>query len=918
MPKWLVSRWRHLFLVLLISSLLWSVSAIWERWGAGMTCACWEARDSVLLRPFFSLLPQRWEIRQFARLCSGLVSWGVGLGWLLLVGWIALQVWFKRFSRRRLVATVMVVVVLCTVNAIRLRLWRFEAGADAWLRRSARLEAAAQSFEQHAVLAGLRHGSHSAPVIRLADRLAAAAAGGRSEAGQSIEPHRHPLDLEFDGRDRWRLEPVGLEGSQDGDVLSVVCGRGGILESSGSIGLSADRLSVIEIRARHARGASFQIGLSGHETAGATAYDSRAKVKRLTVHVVPGGRWQIYRVLAEAVGEAPGSVFPDGVVRKVFIRPSDLDDDVVEFDFIRFKSRTRMFGDRPFGRRFHRAAGQAHDSIFGTAPLRLPFDLRVPTSGARFSAALAILEESEQIGFVVAVEEAAGRRHEILSEEVAHGSSWLEVEADLTPWGGRDVTLRLEMAGSPGAVGFWGHPTVYGVPSEPLDVILIVEDALRADRTSLYDGALPTTPAKMNWFARRGVVFERALSQATKTRPSAASYMTGLLPSATGVLDHHHRLADAYVTLAEILSSLGFATASFIQNGNAGPEGGLGQGFETIVDSSALGRRADGVYSGTVLDWLERHRDRNTFAYLHVLDPHGPYDPPEPHDRWYRERGPGRTPVVPDGKLHDPAWVETPTLEGRRLLYDGEVRHNDQMIERFLLELETRGLLQHTLLVFMSDHGEHLGEHANWEHHPPGYINVIRVPLAIVFPDGLGAGDVVASPVQLADVMPTILDIAGVDPTQLALHGDSLLPLVRGEERQRWQHRLILSEEVVNRTAEVAGAWGSIVYGRWHLINSREFFRLSQLAEYVFGWPEMHEFGAATRVHDLERDPEERWLLNPFLVDPLLKWRFFRLLRHVRASGELFHTTIIESHREPETLTTDPEEIERLRSLGYL
>ena len=240
--------------------------------------------------------------------------------------------------------------------------------------------------------------------------------------------------------------------------------------------------------------------------------------------------------------------------------------------------------------------------------------------------------------------------------------------------------------------------------------------------------------------------------------------MTSLLPTATGVWNFSDMLRDEYLTLAEILRSQGFVTASFIQNGNAGPYNGLHQGFSLLLDEEVLGRTTEKILGDRLASWLDRHAERNFFLYLHVRDPHGPYDPPPPFDAWYHDamrESPAEQralALAADRKWLDPEWVERPTLVGRRLLYDGEIRHNDSLVGALVEQLESLGLREDTLIVLLSDHGEHLGEHGLWEHHPPGYRQVLHVPLILVHPAGLPEGRRIDQIVQLTDVMPTVLD----------------------------------------------------------------------------------------------------------------------------------------------------------------
>ena len=158
----------------------------------------------------------------------------------------------------------------------------------------------------------------------------------------------------------------------------------------------------------------------------------------------------------------------------------------------------------------------------------------------------------------------------------------------------------------------------------------------------------------------RGIQFDWAVSQATKTRPSVP-------PDDVAVSDGDGRLAfsdmlsERYLTLAEILRAQGFATASFIQNGNAGPYAGLHQGFSESYDEQVMGKATEEIYGERVFSWLERHRDRNFFLYLHAIDPHGPYDPPPPFDAWYQEVAGG----APGGVGADRTGVDA-RAHGRR------------------------------------------------------------------------------------------------------------------------------------------------------------------------------------------------------------------------------------------------------------
>jgi hypothetical protein len=263
----------------------------------------------------------------------------------------------------------------------------------------------------------------------------------------------------------------------------------------------------------------------------------------------------------------------------------------------------------------------------------------------------------------------------------------------------------------------------------------------------------------------------------------------------------------------------------------------------------------------------------------------------------------------------DPEWVEIPTGEGRRNLYDGEIRNNDEWFGRFLESLSSRGILDGTVIVLLSDHGELQGEHGLWGHQPPGYWVGLHVPLLMVGVPEIPAGTVVDAPVQIIDVAPTLLELAGLDASGLLLHGESLLPLMRGESPEYWENRLCLSEEVVNRRKSDAGGYGSLLFRDWHLLHSKELPTPGSLLRGVgLGW--FPDFGLDTRVFDVRRNPAERGFFDSFLIDVSTKRQARRILSEIDERNSRVWSTL--SRGESEDYELDVEVQDRLRALGYL
>jgi arylsulfatase A-like enzyme len=311
-----------------------------------------------------------------------------------------------------------------------------------------------------------------------------------------------------------------------------------------------------------------------------------------------------------------------------------------------------------------------------------------------------------------------------------------------------------------------------------------------------------------------------------------------------------------------------------------------------------MGTRPEQLYGETVLRWIAEHQDRNLFVYLHVLDPHGVYDPPAPHDAWYREDE-GGTEVRPLYGKVDPDWVSRPTREGRQRLYDGEIRHNDARLERLIEGLDRLGAMEDTLVVFLSDHGEHFGEHGVWTHKAPGFVQVLHVPLLMIHRRLLPGGMRVQQPVQLTDIAPTILELAGIDVEQLPLQGSSLLPLTRGEVPAGGEPSVAVSEEVTTYHTKLDPAVrASLFFDRWHLLRTH------------------HQGRTSLRVFDYVADPNELEPLASASLDPLLQRRVLAWLRSLKAANLVIWEKI--TRGDTEEVRFSPEVHEQLRALGYV
>jgi len=317
----------------------------------------------------------------------------------------------------------------------------------------------------------------------------------------------------------------------------------------------------------------------------------------------------------------------------------------------------------------------------------------------------------------------------------------------------------------------------------PPNVVIYLVDALRADRLGVYGQGRDLSP-HLDAFAARATVYERAWAQSSWTRPSVASLFTGLRCEVHGANGRLDRLGDQAVTLAERFAGAGFATAAVVANPNISAEFGFARGFESFVLMEPDERRSSRIDLEVDRFLEQRDPDRPFFLYVHTVDPHLPYDPPEP----YRGR------FAPDVKRADMGSIAVVgTLQARDLvdegqyasdllsLYDAEVACNDHNFGLLLDRLEHMGLAEDTVVVFLSDHGEEFFDHGGWIHGRTLYREVLQVPLVIRWPNQT-EGRRIQTPVQHVDLMPTLLELAGLDP-QPGIHGLSLVgpaPASRG------------------------------------------------------------------------------------------------------------------------------------------
>jgi arylsulfatase A-like enzyme len=441
-------------------------------------------------------------------------------------------------------------------------------------------------------------------------------------------------------------------------------------------------------------------------------------------------------------------------------------------------------------------------------------------------------------------------------------------------------------------------------PASP-NIVLITIDTLRADHCSVYGYHLRTTP-HLEKLAREGARVEKAYVSTPSTGPAHASLFTSRYPLAHQVLKNGHVLADEYPVLAEVLGRAGYRTAAFVSSFVLDDRFGYGQGFESYDDDF---RGADGSYKNMkrwegievpgefdrrahettdrAISWLrEKGRRGGFFLWVHYMDPHEPYDPPEPWRAKYVQPEMGRR-----------------NLSRAVALYDAEIAFTDREVGRLLEALDDSSPPEATLVVLTADHGEGLLDHGFMAHGAILYEETVRIPLIVRWSERIPAGSVLQGPVEIVDVMPTILGLAGISPGKLVLQGRDLTGAFTTGAALDPGHRVFLQRRVYDKSLVPTFPVDGVVFDRPLRVKGAKYGVLQGRWKYLEAPMEK-----TRELYDLSSDPGERTNL---------------LSRHQELAREL--AAQLETWRNQQTgLALVPgreapdEELERLRALGYV
>jgi len=375
----------------------------------------------------------------------------------------------------------------------------------------------------------------------------------------------------------------------------------------------------------------------------------------------------------------------------------------------------------------------------------------------------------------------------------------------------REVTLLRPAIVTPAA------PQVEA-PTTIRNVLVYLIDTLRADKLSPYNGDTRVQTPGLSRFLESAVTMLGAHSQENWTKPSVATLLTSLMPWEHTATGGESVLPRSVEMLPEILSEAGYSTGSFIANGYVSSRFGFGQGWDSYRNYIREGRRTDAEFvAADTLQWLDRiSEEQPFFLYVHTIDPHVPYRPPDEFLEMY-DSEPYRGPVNfrRDATLLENikiGRIDVNARDRRRLeaLYDGEISYHDIHFNAILEGLSRRGHADDTIVIVTSDHGEEFWDHGSVGHGHSVYEELLRVPLFVRIPGVTRGMTQIEGAVGLVDVVPTILETLQM-PIPDHMSGRSFLDRLRGQDQ----------DHPPSTTSGFMENWRTIVVDDWKLIQRR-------------------------------------------------------------------------------------------------
>ena len=566
-------------------------------------------------------------------------------------------------------------------------------------------------------------------------------------------------------------------------------------------------------------------------------------------------------------------------------------------------------------------------SLFVHTPAQIEYRVQVP-EGGRLDTGLGTLSSQPPITFRVSVRADGGQTEELLEESYGDGDSWAQRSVDLSAFEGETVTLALEAdAETPGTVALWALPTLSGSrDAGGPNVVFYIIDGGSAELMSVYGYNRRTTP-NLERLAAEGAVFERAYSNAPYTAVSTPSFMTGLqysvLREVLG-LEITDPLPDEALTMAEHMHRSGYQTGVFVANPYAGKLNGLDRGVDFLWEETWSNESSTRLHRA-FWDWRDAYPGQPYWAHFQTVDTHRPWssvigftglfgrvDARRRYEDWMSRldeagwrRGPRgsdttKWPPAQLRELFERAGVDLAEfVSTTRALYDEGMAHNDYQIGRLVNRIKAAGEWDNTLFILAADHAHGNAGVQDWRLRGAPYVYEEAIfspwrshnPMIVIWPARIAAGQRFSQPVSMIDMLPTILDLAGLPGPEIT-QGQSLAPLLLGQEG--WEPRPVIFASD-GRVDVVDGRWGA------SLLDTEPLP------------PEENGRTARLLLFDLLNDPYLSHSLHEERPDLVEKYTDF-----LEAERAVHEALALRLARSGEEAVLTPEQLETLRALGYI
>jgi len=635
----------------------------------------------------------------------------------------------------------------------------------------------------------------------------------------------------------------------------------------------------------------------------------------------------------------------DGTWRQLILQFCASEPSTLDLLSVTVIPKEAAFASAPVGVSMEALEGLYRRTLYTHAPATLTYQVRIPDAG-QLDVGLRVVRRNAPVTFRVTVTPRGGEAETRFEETVAETEQWAQRRIDLSDFAGQTVSLALEVdADRTGSVALWAAPTLSGArTTEKPNIIFYVIDGGGADLMSLYGYNRRTTP-NLERIAAEGAVFNWAYSNSTWTRPSTLSFLTSLQHSVLGGLRNGRNTApEEVLTIPQHLRRAGYQTAFFTSNPNAGRMSGLERGNDWFRDSQPPLNSASSVeLHEDFWRWREAYPAEPYWVHFQTTDVHGPNRsfPPftglyvDPDQRATGEEWTRQLEAAGGSSPYSDAFEKTGIsrhdyFDLARGLYDETMAQQDYQLWRFVERLKAIGEWNHTLLIVAADHGhiagsQHFGVGLADPLPPPWEIAMAssyhtRVPLMMLWPARIPGGQRFDEPVSMLDILPTVLDLAGL-PMPDVMQGQSLVPLLLGQEG--WEPRPVILDEfrVDPETDEVRGTI-EVIDGRWAASlfidplpdQERIFFRghahQNQFKE--ARWNERPRSVPRLLLYDLWSDPRAFYSVHEEHPDLVEHYTAF-----LEAQFEA-HQLLAQQFTPGEVSPLTPEQLRTLRALGYI